>query len=281
MRIGQQTSHGRIFPHGKDLMIQARSSLGKRPYKIYSEWVSNVVLPPDFIHELRNEPRLGFMMPTNDDSHGYIHSFEPFVAKERHPKVATKYSTRALTKLTKPISDEVTLVLRQTLTDARSFRMAHHCSTRGQIFTRMSTRVFMAEKLCREEHWAKAFSDYATTGFSVSCVLNQYPRWFRPVNHWFLPPCWKVRGLLHETRRVVESHLKKRSAAVDKATLFDDAIEWFEQAFDGDYGPATQQVTLSLVAVRRTSDLLQQTMVDLACHPELFQPLREGSAQKS
>ncbi|TDZ54988.1 Cytochrome P450 monooxygenase eqxH [Colletotrichum trifolii] len=104
----------------------------------------------------------------------------------------------------------------------------------------------MAEKLCREEHWAKASSDYANTGFSCGSA-------------------------------------KKADALArgDKATLFDDAIEWFEQAFDGDYGPAIQQVTLSLVAVRTTSDLLQQTMVDLACHPELFQPLREGLAQKS
>ncbi|KAI8287264.1 Cytochrome P450 monooxygenase [Colletotrichum sp. SAR11_57] len=47
------------------------------------------------------------------------------------------------------------------------------------------------------------------------------------------------------------------------------------QIFKDNYDPATQQITLSLVAIHTTSDLLQQTMVDLAQHPDLFEPLRE------
>ncbi|KAJ0368509.1 hypothetical protein COL26b_010792 [Colletotrichum chrysophilum] len=58
------------------------------------------------------------MAPSNDDGHGYIPGFDPFTAKEGHPQMVTKYLTKALTKLTKPISDEATIVLRQVMTDA-------------------------------------------------------------------------------------------------------------------------------------------------------------------
>ncbi|KAJ0340183.1 hypothetical protein COL922a_003615 [Colletotrichum nupharicola] len=69
--------------NGKQLMIQAKATFGKNPYRILSEWGSLVVLPADYLQELRNDPRLDFMTPSND-----------------------------------PISDEATIVLRQVMTDA-------------------------------------------------------------------------------------------------------------------------------------------------------------------
>ncbi|KAJ0275932.1 hypothetical protein COL940_008545 [Colletotrichum noveboracense] len=69
--------------NGKQLMIQAKATFGKNPYRILSEWGSLVVLPADYLPELRNDPRLDFMTPSND-----------------------------------PISDEATIVLRQVMTDA-------------------------------------------------------------------------------------------------------------------------------------------------------------------
>ncbi|KAI8303521.1 Cytochrome P450 monooxygenase [Colletotrichum sp. SAR11_240] len=133
--------------NGKRLMIQAKATFGKNPYRILSEWGSLVVLPADYLQELRNDPRLDFKTPSND-------------------------------------------------------------------------------------------------------VLKPH----------------------------IERRNAKKAQAVasgDTTATFDDAIEWFSQIFKGKYDPATQQITLSLVAIHTTSDLLQQTMVDLAQHPELFQPLRE------
>lgn len=54
--------------NGKKLMIQAKATFGKNPYSILSEWGSLVVLPADYLLELRNDPRLDFMTPSNDVS---------------------------------------------------------------------------------------------------------------------------------------------------------------------------------------------------------------------
>lgn len=140
----------------------------------------------------------------------------------------------------------------------------------------------MGEELCRDEEWLRACADYTVTAFGVGYQLGQYPRWSRPLIHWFLPSCWEVRRLLSHARHVLKPHIERRNAkkaqavaSGDTTATFDDAIEWFSQIFKDNYDPATQQITLSLVAIHTTSDLLQQTMVDLAQHPELFQPLRE------
>ncbi|KAJ0366096.1 hypothetical protein COL154_004008 [Colletotrichum chrysophilum] len=268
--------------NGKQLMIQAKATFGKNPYRVLSEWGSLVVLPADYLPELRNDPRLDFMAPSNDDGHGYIPGFDPFTAKEGHPQMVTKYLTKALTKLTKPISDEATIVLRQVMTDATDWHDFVPREEIIQIVSRLSTRVFMGEELCRDEEWLRACADYTVTAFGVGYQLGQYPRWSRPLIHWFLPSCWEVRRLLSHARQVLKPHIEKRNAkkaqavaSGDTTATFDDAIEWFSQIFKDNYDPATQQITLSLVAIHTTSDLLQQTMVDLAQHPELFQPLRE------
>jgi hypothetical protein len=50
---------------------------------------------------------------------------------------------------------------------------------------------------------------------------------------------------------------------------FDDSIEWFEREVSR-VDVATRQITLPLVAYHTTTDQLQQTMINIALHPELF-----------
>lgn len=50
----------------KDIFLRATATFGKNPYRLYSEWGASVVLPADFIHELRSDPRLDFITPASD-----------------------------------------------------------------------------------------------------------------------------------------------------------------------------------------------------------------------
>lgn len=151
-----------------------------------------------------------------------------------------------------------------------------------QIISRLSTRVFMGKELCRDDAWIQASSKYTRVAFPAGWKLGQWPRWSRPVVHWFLPSCWEVRKSLARARKVLKPHLDRRNAikaealaSGDTNLTFGDSIEWFEQEYTESFDPASEQILLSLVAIHTTSDLLQQTMVDLACNPELFGPLRE------
>ncbi|OHW96070.1 cytochrome p450 [Colletotrichum incanum] len=245
--------------NSKELMLKGKDTFGGSPYKMHSEWGELVVLSPEFIHELRSEPRLNFIEPATDDSHGYIPGFEPFNGNRAITTIVTKYLTKALN-------------WHQIIPQKDIIR----------IVSRLSSRVFMGEELCRDEEWVRVVGDYTAAAFSVGYELGHWPRWARPIVHWFLPSCWNVRNLLAECRKALKPHLEQRDAQKAAALargetkpIFDDSIEWFEKECTTKYDIASEQVSLSLVAIHTTSDLLQQTMLDLASHPELFQPLRE------
>ncbi|KAK1546156.1 cytochrome P450 [Colletotrichum paranaense] len=279
-----------FYQTSKELMLKGRAKFGDNPWKLMTEWGNCLVLPPDFIHELRSNPNLAFVEPAKDDSHGYIPGFDAFDGDEALPTVVTKYLTKALTKLTKPLSEESTLVLRHVLTDSTGISHLrgtewHKMSPQQDIMrivSRLSSRVFAGEELCRDEEWVRVSSEYTAAAFGVGYEVGQWPRWARPIVHWFLPSCWRVRALLNECRKTLQPHMERRTqrkreavAAGKTGAVFDDAVEWFEKESSRKPDPATQQISLSLVAIHTTTDLLTQTMIDLAEHPELFQPLRD------
>ncbi|KAK1977660.1 cytochrome P450 [Colletotrichum cereale] len=268
--------NGEFFRQSKELMLKGKAAFGGNPFRMHTEWGEVVVLPPAFIQELRNDPRLDFGDSAIDDQHGYIPGFDPLAGDPAIVTAIKKYLTKALAKLTKPISEEATLVLRHVLTDSTNWHQIVPQKDMIRIVSRLSSRVFMGEELCRDEECPRL------RAFSVGWDMGQWPRWARPVVHWFLSSCWRVRRLLAECREALKPHLERRDARKTDAlargetdTIFDDSIEWFEKELTTKYDPATTQITLSLVAIHTTNDLLQQTMLDLASHPELFQPLRE------
>ncbi|KAK2048036.1 cytochrome P450 [Colletotrichum somersetense] len=274
--------NGEFVLKSKDLMLNGKAAFGDNPFRMQTEWGEVVVLPSAFIQELRSDARLNFAEPAVDDAHGYIPGFDPFNGNPAISTIIMKYLTKALAKLTKPISEEATLALRHVLTDSTDWHQITPHTDIIRIVSRLSSRVFMGEELCRDEQWVRVSGNYSAAAFGVGWLVSQWPRWARPVVHWFLPSCWYVRRLLAECRSTLKPHLERRNARKaatlargETAPIFDDAIEWLEKESTTKYDPVSDQITLSLVAIHTTSELLLQTMLDLASHPELFQPLRE------
>lgn len=149
-----------------------------------------------------------------------------------------------------------------------------------RIVSRVSSRVFMGEELCRDDEWVRVSGDYTLSVFATSNLLMAYPRWARPLVHWFMPECREVRRKLNNARQCLQPHLdrrnaiKREAAAQGKPCPFNDSIEWFEKEYTK-HDPATCQISISLVAYHTTSDLLMETLFNLCQHPELLKPLRE------
>lgn len=149
-----------------------------------------------------------------------------------------------------------------------------------KVVSRMSSRVFMGAEACKDEKWNAASADYTRKVFSAGYALNEKPRWMRPFIHWFMPACQEVRRAKAAVEEALEPHLQRRqkeeaaALARGEPSPMDDAIAWFKQ--EGSLGtPAIDQIRLSVVAIHTTSDLLCEAMINIAAHPELFQPLRE------
>ncbi|KAM4054538.1 cytochrome p450 [Hirsutella rhossiliensis] len=265
----------------KETLIAARARYRDRPYKLHCDLGELIVVPPRLIHELGNSPKLDFRHVARDDSHAYIPGFDPFDADDRLAYIVMKYLTKALTKLIVSISEETTHALRRVLTDSMEWHEMDPKIDVIRVVSQMSCRVFMGEDLCKNQEWVKVSGDYTLQAFQLGGKLLSWPRQLRPLVHWLMPECWELRARLQKARRVLAPYLEARNALKKEAlksgmaARFDDAIEWFEKEYTGGHDPATCQITLALVAIHTTSDLLVQVMLDLAVHPELIEPLRQ------
>lgn len=140
----------------------------------------------------------------------------------------------------------------------------------------------MGEEMCRNDEWVAAVSKYTSLSFLTANELRTWPDFLRPVVHWFLPSCQRVRAALPAPRRILKPLVERRRAAQAEALargeeppVFDDAMGWFEKEYGTNYDPVNAQITLSTVAIDTTTDLLQEAMLQIARHPEIVQPLRD------
>ncbi|CAI6087324.1 unnamed protein product [Clonostachys chloroleuca] len=269
--------------NSKTILGEGRQRFKDKPYKLMSEWGSMVVLPPECADELRSDPRMDFSTPVEDvDSHAYIPGFEPLQGDPHVNQVVTKYLTKALNKITTPLSEEASTAVRDVLTDNPVWHELSPYAALLQIVARLSTRVFLGEAMCSDPEWIQASTEYTTMAFGIGDKLRSIPRSLRWTISWFLPSCYELRRKLTKCRKVLAPHIARRKSMVAEAEgrgekiSFDDSIEWFEKEYAGaPHDAAIKQVTLSVVAIHTTTDLLLQTMSDIAMHPELFEPLRE------
>ncbi|KAF4122151.1 Cytochrome P450 [Geosmithia morbida] len=282
---------------------EGKRRFGSNPYRLFSDTGAVLVLPDDFVEEIRSDKRFDFSTGAGNDAHNYIPGFEPFGIDDSLQKIVNKYLTKALgtcanlsprrndyflhdantteiAKVTAPLSQEAGLVIHEVIGEETDWHSLNVQETIMAVIARMSSRVFMGEELCRNKAWTDISARYTLEAFKTGDILREYPPWMRSWVHWFLPGCQNSRRLLQEARETIKPYIVKRrqikaeALARGKKVSFDDAIEWLE-ATGSRLDAATGQVMLSLVAIHTTTDLLQQTMTNIASHPDLFEPLRQ------
>jgi len=256
------------------------AQFGSKPYKLFSEVGEMTMLPVEAVDSIRSDKRFDFSHAAADDVHGYIPGFEPLHHDPAILRVINKHLTKALTKLTAPLSEEATLIIGQVFGDSTEWKQHNAPLDIMKVVSRISSRVFMGEELCRDDAWNAASADYTRKVFGAGYVLNEKPKWLRPYIHWFMPECIEVRKAKAVAEKALAPHMERREKAKAAALargekyVINDSIEWFQQE-GSQYSPASSQIQLSVVAIHTTSDLLCEAMVNIAANPELFQPLRE------
>lgn len=151
------------------------------------------------------------------------------------------------------------------------------------IIARLSSRVFLGDKLCRNEEWLKITKAYTVDMFQASLNLTVVPNALQFLLPLFSKQCKVVYGHLHRAQELVRPIIEERRLLKEQARKkgkpipqFNDAIEWGEQECKGfSYDPASLQLSLSFVAIHTTSDLCSKILVLLAREPEQIKPLRE------
>lgn len=151
-----------------------------------------------------------------------------------------------------------------------------------QLASRISSRIFLGEELCRNEDWLRVITEYTTTAFNASNTLRLYPEILRPIVNWFLEDCRKSRDLIAEAHHIMQPVIERRAVLKREAHArgekyeSKDALDWLEhECKDVAYDPVIMQLALSFSAMQPITDLLTQTLFDIAKHDAIKDDLRD------
>jgi cytochrome P450 len=153
------------------------------------------------------------------------------------------------------------------------------------MVARISTLIFMGEKVCRDEDWINVSVNYTIDAFMAARELRRWPSILRPIVQWFIPATQKLRKHLSVARSIVKQEIKAREIIRPGKLPLDesprthvDALDWMEElsaTYNLPYDRSLGQVGLSMAAIHTTSNLLTNIAYDLAAYPEYIQPLRD------
>ncbi|KAF4429605.1 gibberellin cluster-C20-oxidase [Fusarium austroafricanum] len=294
--LGQNLRARDFVKLSRDILAKARSLFPDQPFRLMTDWGEVLILPPEFADEIRNDPRLSFSKAAMQDNHAEIPGFETvrLVGREDQliQKVARKQLTKHLSAVIEPLAHESTLAVSLNFGDKVSRTEWQQMRLKPailDIIARISSRIYLGDQLCRNEAWLKITKTYTTNFYTASTNLRMFPRSIRFLAHWFLPECRKLRNERKAAIGIITPLLERRReirkaavAAGKPIPVFNDALDWSEQeaeAAGSSFDPVIFQLTLSLLAIHTTYDLLQQTMIDLGRHPHYIEPLRQEVVQ--
>ncbi|KAK1991392.1 cytochrome P450 [Colletotrichum falcatum] len=264
----------------QELLAQGSQRFPDTPYKLFTDLGDVIVVPSKYAEELKSNRALDFNGAARDAFHGYIPGLTPLHTEMRMRYVIQNYLTTTLIPLTGQISLEASHALAEIFPKSREStevtpdKLMH-------VVSRMSSRIFMGDDLCNDTEWIQESAKYIQLAGHGVFELSRWPRLMRRLVHWFLPSFAEIRRQLSRCRAIIQPHIDRR-IAIKKAAAergepnpYNDSIEWFSRELSPDADPAEVQINLTILAVHTTSDLLIQTMMDIAKHPEILGPLRE------
>lgn len=147
-----------------------------------------------------------------------------------------------------------------------------------RIVARVSSRVFLGQELCRNEQWLTLIEQYATAGFRAAEEMRKWPEFIRPILALFHPSCRRAARIILDARAIMGPIIEQRhrERASPDYVPYNDAIEWIEHVANGQaYDPVLSQLTLSVVAIHTSTDLLCQAISDIARNGDIIQALRK------
>ncbi|OKP11796.1 Fumitremorgin C monooxygenase [Penicillium subrubescens] len=299
------------FTEAARALIAEGFAKGTSVFQVMATTRPLIVLHPKYVDEIKSHPHLDFELATKKNFfEDRIAGFEAF-----HPAGASRVIldtvriklTQALGSLTIPLSIESAATLKGTfppsngtvsslptnttyhnvhadwfhLTEWTTYNFSQKVP---YMIARLSTLVFMGESVCRDPAWLDVSVNYTIDAFLAARALRMWPSVLRPLVHWFMPSCQKLRQHFAVARAIVAREIENRTLAKQVqlgsggAPRRADALDWLDELSTA-YGSVSdqprEQVGLALAAIHTTSNLLTNVVYDLAAYPEYVEPLRE------
>ncbi|USP74760.1 hypothetical protein yc1106_02034 [Curvularia clavata] len=272
-----------------DILDDARKRFPDRAFRIINNNGEMIVLPSRCVNAIRNEAGLSFAEAVEQvGSVKSLHEAEnvncPGLPLPRF-RIYTygSYGASGTDTVTEPLASEAIFATELVLGNPTDWQETFILDSMLSIIARLSSRVFLGDRLCRNDDWLKATKEYTVNMFQAAFRLTLVPPYLRFLVPIFSKECRTVREQLQRSQELVKPVIEERRLLKEQARKagkpvpkFNDAIEWGEAECKGiSYDPASLQLLLSFAAIHTTSDLLTKIMLLLAREPQLMDPLRE------
>ncbi|KGO53629.1 Cytochrome P450 [Penicillium expansum] len=255
--------------HGKEILDQGLHQASVHTIEFYVG--PKVVLPNGFADEIRNNSDFDFGAAVSADFFGSYPGFDPFALDNL---------------IVEELADETNKAVDELFGNPETWTEITYKPKLLHLISRISSCVFIGPELCANEDWMNISTEYAVDSFIAASALRQWSFTLRPIVHWFLPECRKLRANLAQARRILKPVIHKRRNenrqhrdAGKAPSKVADTIGWMDEAAKGKpYDIEVAQLGLSLAAIHTTTEMVSGLIADLCAHAEYFEPLREEIA---
>lgn len=267
----------------KEVLQKAMDASEDKPFQLYTNQGLLTVLPPRYINEIKKDPRLDLTSHIHRVFFGNFPGFQAVNENSLHllAEITQKSITTNLVRFTKPSAEECSVTLKAYFTDDPNWHQIEPQDAVSQVVSRMATRVFLGKDFCEDPHWIDASTRYAITLFFAAERFSLVHAYVRPMMHWFIHNCQKLRRSRAECATILDKILKRRE--VRKSAVTDeyhehqnDTIAWAEMAAKGkSYNLVDLLLSMGLGAISTTTNMMTWFLLCIANNPETIEPLRE------
>ncbi|EKG11360.1 ACC synthase [Macrophomina phaseolina MS6] len=275
---------------GPTILEAGTQKFRRKAFQVYGESGPIIVLPStQYFAEVKSDPRFDSHQANRKVFMIDFPGFEGLLAVT-HDKllgeVIRSNLKSGLAHLNEDLLEEIDNAAGAVLgdpSDWTSIGMLYPCY---HMVARVSTRLFLGLPLCRDPRWLDIAVQYTAELFEGTRTLRFWPERLRPLAHWFLPQCRKLRATVRRAREVLTPGItqlrrewEERQRAGDKAPsnniihmMLDMATKKGYPIDDIDF--VVSELGLTAAAMHTTTDMVMQTLFDICCHPEYLEPLR-------
>ncbi|OGE47195.1 hypothetical protein PENARI_c056G12104 [Penicillium arizonense] len=255
-------------------------------FQVFTESGPKIVLPGRFADEIRNHPALNFREGIAKEFFGSYPGFNPFAA-DNTARIVTETTrgklTQSLNLITEELVDETSSAVEELFGVPEAWTEITYKPKIVQLVARVSSRVFLGQELSANEDWIRLSTDYAVDAMVAARKLREWHFCLRPIVHWFLPECRKIRKRMVEARKIIMPVVERRRKINHQAreagqpiSKVADTVGWMDAVANGrKYDIVTAQLGLAFASIFTTADMISGLIGDLCANPEYFKPLLE------
>lgn len=112
--------------------------------------------------------------------------------------------------------DETAATLSEVLGDSDQWRSVKLYPALHLVTLRVTSRVLLGDKLCRDARWLEIADGYPNTYFKALAKLRLIPWPIKSLVYWLIPECTTIRHMVQDSRRLIDPEVKTRKKAVDR-----------------------------------------------------------------